>query len=309
VRRLARVASLQMSPLSVALDLLAIPMVDRVRLSLRFRRRFGYWPGLREQQSFNEHMLRYKLSSRGDERLPRLADKLAAKEHIAALVGPEHVVPTYWQGREFPAREERTWPRPYVIKSTHACRQLILVRDEKEEDWDRIEPVAAQWISEAYAAGRWHREWHYAQIHPRLLVEAMLGDGVQPPPDYKFFVFGGRAELVEVDEGRYVDHRRSFFDRNWKLMPFGLKYPRPAVPPPRPSKLAEMIRIAETLGRDFEFVRVDLYEVDGRVYCGELTFFPIAGMGRFDPPEADFLVGGFWPSVTGQAMRGQFSTS
>lgn len=270
------------------------PILDRVYLAAKFRRRFGRWPALRNPRSFNEHILSYKLSSRGDERLPRLADKLAAKEHFASLVGPKHVIPTYWHGTELPPRRSRIWPKPYVIKSKHASKQIILVRNSADENWDEIEAVTSQWLSTTYEMGRQQGEWHYAQIAPGLIVEEMIGNGSNPPPDYKLFVFSGRVEVIEVDEGRFVDHRRSFFDCNWSPLPFELRYPRPEVAPPRPARLPKMIRIAERLGRDFEFVRVDLYEVGGRVYCGELTFFPLAGIGRFNPPEADYTLGKFW---------------
>ena len=268
---------------------------DRAYLGLRFRRHFGRWPSFTEPSSFNEHLLGYKLSFRGDPRFAELSDKIAVKAHVANTIGAEHVIPTLWHGTELPPREERNWPKPYVIKAAHSSDSNLFIRTAADEDWNQIEAIVGEWLSHGYVVGRNNREIQYEHIARRLLVEPMLGDGQSVPPDFKFWVFAGRVELLWKDEGRYVDHKRYMFDRNWAPLPFDFYHRRGALDPERPEKLAEMIGFAETLGRDFEFVDVDFYEVDGRVYFGEMTFSPAGGRGRFFPPEADYTVGRFWP--------------
>jgi hypothetical protein len=276
-------------------DKIAGLISDRTYLSVRFRRQFGRWPSRRNPRSFNEHILGYKLSFRGDPRFAELTDKIAVKRHVAALIGAEHVIPTLWHGTELPPRLERNWPKPYVIKSAHGSDSNLFIRTAADEDWDKIEPIVGVWLSEGYRVGRNYRETQYERIPRGLLVEPMLGDGRFVPPDYKFWVFGGRVELLWKDEGRYVDHKRYMFDRDWAPLPFDFYHRRGAIDPEPPEKLPEMIEIAETLGRDFEFAGVDLYEVDGRVYFGEMTFSPAAGRGPFFPPEADYTIGRLWP--------------
>jgi hypothetical protein len=267
---------------------------DRVYLSLRFRRKFGAWPSIGVPRRFNEHLLRYKLTSRGDRRLPHLANKILVKEHVAGLIGPEHVIPTLWHGPALPPRSERNWPKPYVLKSSHGCDHTIMVSSPDDERWDEIDERVGAWLSTDYGIGRQNREWHYAHIDRGLLVEPMIGDGVSPPPDYKFFVFGGRVELVWRDDDRTTDHRRVIYDRNWIPQPFDFNKPRGEAGVDPPDNLPAMIELAERLAQDLEFVRVDFYDVDGRVYFGELTFFPAAGNGQFRPPEADLQVGRLW---------------
>jgi hypothetical protein len=274
---------------------IAARISDRAYLSLRFRQQFGRWPSLAKPRSFNEHLLQYKLGFRNDPRFAELTDKIAVKEHVAAAIGAGHVIPTLWHGAELPPRDERNWPKPYVIKAAHSSDSNLFIRTAADEDWGRIEATVGEWLSHGYVVGRNNRETQYERIPRRLLVEPMLGDGRSVPPDYKFWVFGGRVELLWKDEGRYVDHKRYTFDRNWTPLPYDFYHRRGAIDPEPPGKLAEMIRFAETLGRGFEFVDVDFYEVDGHVYFGEMTFSPAGGRGRFFPPEADDIVGRFWP--------------
>lgn len=266
-------------------------------LGLKYRRRFGRWPSFRRPRAFTEQMLLYKLSTRGDERLPRLADKVLAKDYVARLVGDKYVIPTLWHGTKFPPLDERTWPTPFVIKSTHGSMQYLFVRKGEKPDWSKIETITGGWLSRPYELGRKEFEWHYEHITPQLLVEPMLGDGRTLPPDFKLAVFSGRAKLIQVDEGRDQHLSRWLMDRDWMPLPFNIKYPRGPVEPERPTNLAEMIWVAETLARGFEFVRVDLYNIEGRIYFGEMTFFPGAGRTLFDPPEGDYAMGEFWRSA------------
>jgi hypothetical protein len=263
-------------------------------LSLRYRRHFGRWPNLREPRRFTERLLLYKLSTRGDPRLPRLADKVLVKDHVARRVGAQHVVATLWQGTQLPPRAERNWPPPFVIKSTHASMQYVFVGVGEVPDWTMIEDKADLWLSQTYEFGERQLEWHYKHIRPRLIVEPMLGDGRTPPVDYKFGVFHGRVKLIQVDEGRGGEQTRWLMSREWEPLPFNIRYPRGTTEPPRPAGLNEMIRIAERLGNEFEYVRVDLYNIAGRIYFGEMTFFPGAGLTYFDPPEGDYAMGEFW---------------
>lgn len=274
---------------------------DSAYLRFRYWRRFGRWPQWRNPRSFNEHLLKYKITSIGDPRLPRLADKILAKHFVAELVGENPVIPTLWHGTELPAVEERTWPKPYVIKSSHGCGQNIFVTDESPADWAWIEEETRKWVAADYARGRRDREWHYGQIEPRLLVEPMLRDGDSPPPDYKLCVFGGRVGLIWKDEARHAEHRRYLFDRDWNPLPFDFNHRRGPSEPEPPATLPEMVEMAERLGAGFEFVRVDLYELHGRIYFGEFTFFPAGGIGRFNPPQADYTVGRLWQARKAKA--------
>ena len=274
---------------------------DRLYLAIRYYRRFGRWPALKHPSAFSEHMLAFKLSSRGDARLPVMSDKAAVKDWVAERLGPEHVIPTLWVGETLPPRTERNWPTPYVIKSTHGSAQMIFVRDEIDKRWDDIETECAEWLLVEDGYGRRDREWHYADIKPRLIIEPFIGNMNESPPDFKFFTFAGIVGMIQLDVSRFSGHRRFVFDRSWTPMNYHFEFlPGPEVPP-RPANLDRMLELAETLAQGFDFVRVDFYDVPEGILFGEATFFPSGGNGRFIPPEADFNLGKVWTDL---AARG-----
>lgn len=270
---------------------------DRLSLGVQHRLRVGRWPNLKEPRTFNEKVQRRKLSDR-DPRFPRLADKIEAKTFARERMGEAGVTPTIWHGSKLPPIAERTWKPPFVLKGAHGSGQNIIVKTQADLDWPSIDAKVAVWLAAPYAS--YAREWLYGQIPPRLLIEPIIGDGITSPVDYKFFVFGGRVEFIQVDSDRFTEHRRNFFDREWQEQAFGMLY-APAQPAPeRPSCLLDMVKAAEDLGRDFDFVRVDLYDIDGKPRFGEMTFYPDSGLGRFSPPEADRVLGGLWRAKPGR---------
>ena len=153
------------------------------------------------------------------------------------------------------------------------------------------------WLSHTYKR---NSEWAYREVPPRLLVEEFLAGGV--PPDYKFFVFHGRVRMIEVDLDRFTGHKRSLYTADWQRLP--VQYGHPAGDDVElPSALPEMIDVAEALGAATDFVRVDLYSLPGRVVCGELTNYPMAGRGWFDPREFDRELGAWWTLPTRYRRR------
>ncbi|MGK2911867.1 MAG: ATP-grasp fold amidoligase family protein [Sphingobium sp.] len=265
---------------------------DEWYLRVRFRRRFGRWPNLRKPLTFNEHLLRYKLSSRTDSRLPVLADKIAVKNAVMAQIGEEHIIPTYWSGSKLPQRQERNWPKPYVLKAAHRSGAYVIVHENDQEDWDTIESRCEEWLAGTF--GERGREWHYARIKPRLLVEPYIGEPDAAPDDIKIQCFNGRARVVNVMQDRLQNLKAYSFDVDWNLLPYEFAKKRGPVIPAPPTNFKEMIRLAEILADGFEYVSVDLYNVEGRIYFGEMTFTTADGMGIFDPPAGDVLLGSYW---------------
>jgi hypothetical protein len=114
------------------------------------------------------------------------------------------------------------------------------------------------------------------------------------PADYRFFVYHGRVHYVQVDDDRFNGQWRIVHDRQWRVMPVTFKHPLPATPPARPARLDEMIAMAETIGADFDFVRVDLYDTPGGILFGEATFYPGAGLAAYEPAAWDEIFGAPW---------------
>jgi hypothetical protein len=270
---------------------------ERWRLARQATRRhvevFGRRPRLLFPRTHSEWIHRTKVLQR-DPRLPVLADKIEAKKYIADRVGPEFVVPTLHAGDALPPRAERTWPRPFFVKASHGSGWQVRVPDDRPPRWSKVERKVDTWLSTTY--GENGGEWHYARMPRRILVEPHLGDPSRWPDDYKLWVFHGRVHFVHWLTARSTpEYGGRYLDRTWSPVPFrSLKYPTYPFVPPRPQSWDTMLWIAERIGQEFAYVRVDLYEVDGHPYVGELTFTPTAGYHPLDPPDTDLMLGGLW---------------
>ncbi|MEP7350162.1 MAG: ATP-grasp fold amidoligase family protein [Sphingorhabdus sp.] len=253
------------------------------RISLIYFWRHGRLPDLANPATFTELVQWRKLHDR-DPRFPVFADKLTSKAIVADRIGPEWVIPTYWHGTELPVEPE--WKPPFVVKARHGCNQSIFVFTGRE-NWRDVRRKSRRWMRNDY--GFWLDEWLYRQIPRGILVEPFIGNSAKLPIDYKFYVFGGRVEFIQVHLDRAGRHRWILFDRLWQRV----SAPSADDPAP-PSTVVQMISAAEELGREFDYVRVDLYEVNGKPYFGEMTFYPGSGYDRFDPVSLDAVIGKYW---------------
>jgi hypothetical protein len=254
----------------------------RQRIMLTYYKSFGRFPNLRQPKLYSEKLQARKLSG---EDFTRYIDKIEVKDFVRERCG-DICIPTLFAGDRLPP--ERNWPVPFVIKTNHASGTNIFVR--KAPDWDAIDRKLDQFL--AYRHGEATGEVFYLKVRPRVLVEPIIGNGIDPPQDYRFFVLGGKVQFVAIEQSP-VDHRRVFYSPAWERMDVRDGYPVGADAEP-PHCLEQMVGIAEILGRDLGFVRVDLYEVEGRVFFGEMTMTPSAGYMRFEPPELDAELGEKW---------------
>lgn len=256
----------------------------RLRVNLTYLWRHHRWPSLDRPSRLTELIQCRKLFDH-DPRFPALIDKVAVKAFARTLLGDAWITPTLWTGTVLPDRP--VWPAPFVVKSRHGCNQRRLVRTG-DEDWAAIRRASAQWMRHGY--GGWLDEWGYCNVPRGLLVEAFVGPGPVLPIDYKIFVFHGRAAFIQVHLDRESNHHWLVFDRTWARVSCASAEPDPA----SPRSLEQMIAGAEALARGFDFVRVDLYEVNGAPRFGEMTFYPGSGLEPVTPPALDREMGRLW---------------
>lgn len=260
---------------------------------IKYLKRYGRLLSLGAPKTFNAHLARYRLITR-DARIPDCIDKAAVKKFVANTLGSEWVTPTLFEGPELPPIAERTWPLPYVIKSTHGSNQRVFVRTEAERDWEKIDRLIKRWQSRENE--QWpYNVWPYSVMRRWLLVEPFIGGRLDLPLDYKLFVFGGKVEYIQVDSDRETSHKRAFYSRQWDRLNFSYQYPSDPSDFERPASLDQMIEGAERLASGLEFVRIDLYEIAGSPRFGEMSFFPEGGFGKFEPASIDYEMGRHWP--------------
>lgn len=223
--------------------------------------------------------------------LATCSDKVLAKDYVAERIGAEYIIPTLWHGKSLPHRAERNWARPYVLKANHMSGANTFIRPDDDVNWDEVEALTARWMATSYRPDLFER--HYDLIDRQLLVEPLIGEG-RFLNDYKLHVFHGKAQFIVAYTGRGDDPRAHIASPNWESMDCRDYMPHPDAPPPPPSSLTKMIEIAEILGRDFCYVRVDLYENEGIPLFGEMTFMPGSGYRGFQPQRYDEYFGSLW---------------
>lgn len=262
---------------------------DELALKINGWRKLGYWMNLRDPKSINEKINWRKLYQH-DPRFDVLSDKFDIKSYIKEKAGDKYAVPTQWCGTNFKEIPWDSFQYPLVIKCTHTTGDALFVQSREELDVDKVyEHLMKFWDNKKLK--RFSRSTHESK-KKRFIIEPVLGRGAIPE-DYKLYCYHGRVHFLHVDSGRFSKKTRRFYTRDWEPLEITKSWDMAPVVE-RPKAYDEMIQLAEKLSREFDFVRVDLYSVDGRVYCGELTFTPGAGFSPFSPPKWDKVFGDPW---------------
>lgn len=221
-----------------------------------------------------------------------VSDKYAVRQWVADKIGDEYLVPMLGIWERFEDIDFESLPESFVLKTTHASANIIIVRDKGRFDKEYSALMFKLWLSIDYAYASF--EMNYKDIPRRIIAERFMQDKNGELPDYKFMCFDGKPYCCWVDEGRFTHHTRDIFDMNWSLLPFTEHFPNSGHPIAKPKNFNRMVEIATTLSEGFSHVRVDLYNIDGRIYFGELTFCESSGFCEINPDEYDFKMGDLW---------------
>jgi hypothetical protein len=244
--------------------------------------------------TFNEKV-NWRIMKDRREILTWTCDKLASKDYAIDLqdtTDHELRIPrTLWSGTDVRELEDVALPEHWVLKPNHRSGQVFF--GHGQPDVASLQRTVKGWFRPAEAT-KLH-EWAYLKARPVLLAEELLGVPGSPPSDYKFYVFAGEVVVVEVHTDRYSDHRIAYYSADWTLLPVGVgnHSQAPEVTAP-PVNFAKMLQIAGELGRPFDFMRVDLFSVDGDVFFGELSPYPGSGIEPFVPTSFDDELGARW---------------
>ena len=275
----------------------------RRRLRYRMQSALGYVPDLRHPRTLNEKIAWRMLHDR-NPLIPLTIDKLLVRDWVADKIGPEVLVPLLGAWDRAEDIDWQALPQRFVLKGTHGWNMNLLVHDKAALDVPAVTAQAREWLGRSHYADTY--EWGYRNVRPRLLAEAMLCDEKGDiPADFKFHVFHGRVGLLGVHTGRFGRHRTTFFDAAMRRLPMVQNNP-PDSDLRLPGEIAALIEVAESLGRVFDYVRVDLYLVRGAVRFGELTHYNDGACGRYTPQPYDRTLGDMWQLDT---RRGAFKQS
>ena len=271
---------------------------DEIHLKLMYRAAIGSWPDMKCPRAFNEKLQWLKLHDR-NPLYTTLADKFRVKRWVAERIGSEHVAKTYdtWERAE--DIDISGLPERFVLKTNHDCGGIVICRDRDTFDVDKAKKALDKHLKSNYYWRK--REWPYKDIRPLVFAEEYLesGGGVGIN-DYKLFRFSNGRIITLLMTDRFTDTgpTKTFFNEVWTPLDLteGGHPTRHNAPAPR--KFEEMKRLADIIGREFPFVRIDFYEVSDRLLFGEVTLYPNAGFEHFDPPEWDDRLGS-WIDLSG----------
>ncbi|MBQ3559421.1 MAG: glycosyl transferase [Agathobacter sp.] len=255
-----------------------------------FKMRVGYELNLDEPKTFNEKLQWLKIHDRNPE-YTRMVDKYEVKKYIAEKIGEEYIIPTLGVWDKFEDIDFDKLPNQFVLKCTHDSGGLVIVKDKAKLDKKAAKKKINQCLKQNYYyVGR---EWPYKNVKPRIIAEAYLQCDEDELRDYKLLCMNGNVRCSFVCSDRFSDKglHVTFYDREWNIMPFERHYPASKTGVEKPENYEKMLELAEKLAKGIRFVRVDFYENKGKIYFGELTFYPGSGMEEFTPVEWDTVLG------------------
>ncbi len=265
---------------------------DKAYLSLKYRLKFGKKMPWEKPVTFNQKLQWLKLYDRNPE-YSRMVDKYEAKIYVAEKIGEEYTIPTLGIWDKFDDIDFNTLPDKFVLKCTHDCGSVILCKDKSTFDIERAKKKLDYAMKKNYYYGE--REWAYKSVKPRIIAEEYMEDEKTAElRDYKFFCFNGEAKMLFIATDRQTkgeETKFDFFDMEYNHLPFTNGHPNAKVLPEKPLCFDEMRALAEKLSAGIPHLRVDFYEVNGKVYFGELTFSHFGGFVKFNPEEWDEKIG------------------
>ncbi|MBQ7257023.1 MAG: glycosyl transferase [Abditibacteriota bacterium] len=263
---------------------------DRIMLKKLYMEKTGKKLNLINPKTFSEKLQWMKLYYRRPL-FTIMADKYRNRFYVEKITGKDYSVPLLGKWDRPEDIDFNNLPNEFVLKTNHDDKP-ILILDKERENYQKIRhDLYVKLNTSFYAVAR---EWAYKNIKRCIYAEELLGDGKTPLLDYKFFCFDGEVKFLYIfsDSTDGKHGKMNFYDRDFEEAPFNhWHYPKNENPIPKPENFDEMVALAEQLSKDIPFVRVDMFNVKGKIYVGEFTFYPTGGYVNFEPKEYDEIIG------------------
>ena len=259
-------------------------------LSSMIYERCGYVPDIDNPRTFNEKIQWIKLYGINSQ-MKNLVDKYRVREWVKQQCGDGMLIPLLGVWDKFEDIDFEKLPRSFVLKCNHGSGMNAIVKDKESLSTYWLKKKFDSWMETNFAY-KFGLELQYKDINPKIIAEEYLENDENELFDYKFWCFGGHCEFIMFLSERKTGLKMDNFDREWNHLDFTYDYPNSNRKIEKPSKLNEMIKIAEKLAKDFPFVRVDLYLLnDGTIKFGEMTFTPDSGLCKWSDYNVDIELG------------------
>ena len=274
-------------------------MPDRDYMERKFEALMGAPLHLDAPQTFNEKLQWLKLYDRKPE-YTMMVDKYRVREYITQKIGAEYLIPLLGVWDSPDEIDFAALPEQFVLKCNHnSGLGMCICKDKSTLDLRKVRRELRKGLRQDYYLPG--REWPYKDVPRKIIAEQYMQDNIDlgvredaTLKDYKFFCFDGTPQFLYVSDhsDQHEKAHLAFFDMNYRESPFGrTDYLLFKALPPKPAHFEQMKESASVLSSDIPFVRVDLYELNQKVYFGELTFHPCSGFLPFKPKEWDKRLG------------------
>lgn len=266
-------------------------LTDKQSIQLKYRCSLKKKLNLGNPKTFTEKLNWQKLYDR-NPLYTKLVDKYEVKKYVADLIGEEYLIKTIGVYDNVSQIDFDSLPDKFVLKCTHDSGDIIICKNKEGLDIENAKEKLSKGLKNNFYYDS--REWPYKNVIPRIIAEEYMEDSKTGElRDYKFFCFDGRVECMFVASDRQNREEPffDFFDMDYHHLDIRNGHPNSDVLPDKPVCFELMKELASNLSKGLPQVRVDFYEVDGRVYFGELTFFHFGGFTPFEPEEWDYRLG------------------
>ncbi len=272
-------------------NFLIVLLPDRLHIDLMYFYHFHRFPNLKNPQTFNEKLQWLKLNDRRPE-YTLMVDKHLVKDYVANIIGKEYIIPTIGVWNSIDEIDWEGLPDQFVLKWNHDSGSIVICKDKTKLDRDQ---AIQKLRRNEHSSGYWYgREWPYKNVTPRIIAEQYMEDEDGELKDYKFFCFDGEVKAMFVATDRFnpdEETKFDFFDQDFNHLPITNGHPNAIRPIKKPVQFDLMKLLAGKLSKGYPHIRVDFYEIQGKVYFGELTLYHWSGFVPFNPPDYDKVFG------------------
>lgn len=260
-------------------------------ISLRYKVVFNRWINWNNPRTFTEKLQWLKIYYYGENETS-LVDKITAKKYVSTIIGEEYVIPIIGEWESANDIDFDLLPEEYVLKCNHdSGRVLFCTRNKPLDILKARRNIAKALKMNYYWVGR---ETPYRYIRAKVFAEPYIISSTDGElRDYKFHCFNGEPKVFKVDWGRFCEHHSNYYNVKGELIMMGEMDSPPQYDKiiSLPNNLDEMVDIARKLSAGFPYVRIDLYNVDGKILFSEITFFQASGFRPFVDERWDELLG------------------
>ncbi|MCM3090634.1 MULTISPECIES: ATP-grasp fold amidoligase family protein [unclassified Cytobacillus] len=257
-------------------------------LKRNFRKRLNYDLNLHYPQTFCEKIQWLKVNYHNPD-MVKCSDKYAVRKYIKDKIGDQYLIELYGVYDSVEEINIDKLPDKFVFKPNHSSGRVIICTDKKSMNWKKEFRKMKRWLNENFYFET--GEWQYKDIPPKIICERLLQEDIN---DYKVFCFNGIPKFTQVISNRSEGYSSNYYDLNWELMDIRRSdHGISRYEIPKPGNYEKMLEISKEISKDFPFVRMDFYEVEGKLFFGETTFTPANGMINYEPKKYDKIFGDY----------------